>query len=142
MDDALHLRLISWVKGIIVTRGAMHPSLDNVVVAQALVQARFGQLNLSVRGGQRVVLPGPNILQLLTGNGEEHAVRVHLRGVRAQSLIALLKVLVNQDAGRSLVARRLPRGSAVRDVLNPAAQQALTVRIEQMLVQGEGCVRG
>ena len=126
MVDALHLRLISWVKGIIVTRGAMHPSLDNVVVAQALVQARFGQLNLSVRGGQRVVLPGPNIFQLFAGNGEEHAVRVHLRGVRTQSLIELLKVLVNQDAGRSLVARRLPRGGAVREVLNPAAQQALT----------------
>ena len=91
-----------------------------------------------MRGGQRVVLPGPNILQLFAGNGEEHAVRVHLRGVRQQSLIALLKVLVNQDAGRSLVARRLPRRCAVRDVLNPAAQQALTVRIEQMLVQGEG----
>ena len=26
----------------------------------------------------------------------------------------------------------------MREVLNPAAQQALTVRIEQMLVQGEG----
>ena len=61
--------------------------------------------------------------------------------MRSQSPVALLEVIGNQDAGRGLVARRLPRSSAVRDVLNPAAQQALTVRIEQMLVQGQGALR-
>ena len=32
----------------------------------------------------------------------------------------------------SLVARRFTRSGAVRDVLNPSAQQALTVRIEHV----------